>query len=570
MYNQIRYLGKYLRPHRTVLIFSFSLSALSTALGMIQPYFARVLIDKVFLAREARLLFPLLSTLIALLAAGFLIRVTNSYIYTLYSAKLLFKMREDLFAHLQKIPLSFLSKKKGGDIFSRISTDMADIQGFATDTIPHFLFDSLTCVITAAILFWLNWRMALMSFCFLPVAVFIVNSIRPGLSTLAKAVAESNSDIAHLLFEAFGGASVVRAFGAEKLECNKLEAKHSHMLKYLLRYQMLGAFAGSAPTILMIVNTLIVFGYGGLLVVQGGLTVGSLVAFSIYQGRVFAPLQGLLDGLMAIPKSRVALDRVMELTDIPPACPRTGEITLEERRLQGDIAFENVSFSYETGEPVIGNLSFRIPAGKITALIGPSGSGKTTICHLLLRLFDPDAGRITVDGIDLREYRMDWLRKRMALVSQDTFLFHASILENIRYAKPESGDEEIIEAAKAACVHGFVQTLPDGYHAVVGDRGVRLSGGQKQRISIARSILLNPKILILDEATAFLDSSVEERLRETVRSLMEDRTILLVSHRRSTIQGAERTIALDNGCLTYEGPAEGFQAFSRSRESETQ
>jgi ABC-type multidrug transport system fused ATPase/permease subunit len=537
---------------------------------MIQPYFAKVLIDRVFLVRESRLLGPLLATLVSLLVAGFVIRVTNSYIYTMYSARLLFKMREDLFERLQKVPLGFLSRKKTGDIFSRISTDMADIQAFATDTMPHFLFDSLTCVITAAILLWLNWRMALMSFCLLPVAVCLVNKLRPELSSLARAVAESNSDIAHFLFEALGGASLIRAFGAEKLETGKLEAKHSTMLGYLLRYQTLGAFSGLAPMILMIANTLIVFGYGGFLVVKGGMSVGSLVAFSIYQARVFAPLQGLMDGILAIPKSRVALERVRELMDIAPACPQTGRIALEDGKLRGGVAFENVSFSYEEGEPVLKNISFQIPAGKITALIGPSGSGKTTICHLMLRLFDPDGGRITVDDIDLKEYRMDWLRRRMALVSQDTFLFHTSILENIRYAKPQASDAEIIETAKAACIHDFIQTLPDGYDTIIGDRGVRLSGGQKQRISIARSVLLNPKVLVLDEATAFLESSVEERLRETVRFLMKDRTILLVSHRASTIQSAERIVAIDNGCLTYEGPAEEFPDFCHSREGGNQ
>jgi len=558
LHNQIRYLGKYLRPHRTILIFSLSLSVISAALGMIQPYFAKVLIDRVFLARESGLLVPLLGALVALLTVGFLIRVSNSYIYTLYSARLLFKMREDLFAHLQRIPLSFFSKKKIGDIFSRIATDMADVQALITETLPNYLFDSLTCVITAAILVWLHWKMALLSFCFLPFAALMIRWIRPRLLELAKNVAESNADIAHFLFETLGGMTLVRAFGAEESECEKLQVKQSNMLGYLLRYQILGAFSGATPTIFIIINTLVVFGYGGFLVTRDALSVGSLVAFSIYQGRVFAPLQGLMEGFLAMQKSRVALTRVREILDIEPACPQGGDVIPADEKLRGDIVFENVSFAYEETEPVLNELSFHVPPGKVTALVGPSGVGKTTVCHLILRLFDPDAGRITLDGTDLKNVKMDWLRKQMAIVSQDTFLFHTSIRENIGYSKPDAGDEEIIKAAKAACIHDFIQSLPEGYDTVVGDRGVRLSGGQKQRLSIARSILVNPRILILDEATAFLDPSVEDRLKETIRMLMKDRTILVVSHRSSTIQGAEKIIALENDGLAYDGPAESF------------
>ncbi len=543
--REARYLGSYLRPHRVVLILSFLLSGLSAALGMIQPYFAKLLIDNVFLGDTPDLLIPLLVGLVALLIGSFLIRVSNSYIYTLYSARLLFKMREDLFAHLQRIPLRFFSRAKSGDIFSRIATDMADVQGLITETFPNYVFDLLTCTITAAILMWLNWKMAALSFAFLPFAVVMIRWIRPRLVTLARSVAERNADISHFLFETLGGMSLVRAFGAEKAELGKLEAKQSKMLQHLLRYQILGAISGATPTVFLIVNTLVVFGYGGVLVIEGTLSVGTLVAFSIYQGRLFGPLQGLMDGFLGMQKARVALGRVKEILDIEPACPQSGSVVLEDGKLRGDIRFEEVSFAYEDGKPVLERQSFRIPSGKITALVGASGEGKTTVCHLILRLFDPDSGRITLDGIDLKEFRMDWLRSQMAIVSQDTFLFHASIRENIAYARPDASDEEIVLAAERACIHDFVQTLPSGYDTVVGDRGTRLSAGQRQRVSIARSVLLDPRILILDEATAFLDASAEERLKEAIRELMEDRTVLVVSHRMSTVRGAEKIIALE-------------------------
>ncbi len=557
--KQIRYIGKYVRPHKKVLLFSFLLSGFSTALGMIQPYFAKIFIDKVFLADNSRLLTPLLLALVSLLVFSFIIRVLNSYIYTRYSAGILFSMREDLFMHLQKIPLSFFAKKKIGDIYSRIASDMADIQGLVTETIPHYIFNFLTCITTAAILFWLNWKMALLSLCFLPIALRIIFMIRPKLLTLANDVAQSNADIAHFLFESLSSASLVRAFGAEHTECEKLNEKQSRILNYLLKYQILGAFSGSVPAMFLIINTLVVFGYGGFMVLEGQLSIGSLVAFSIYQGRVFGPLQGLMDGFLAMQKSKVSLRRVREILDIEPASANNGgNQVLKDEAFRGEIAFERISFAYAEDEPVLKNLTFQIPAGKITALIGPSGSGKTTICHLLMRLFDPDSGRITLDGINLRDFKTDWLRKQIALVSQDIFLFHTSILRNIRFSNPGADDKEVEKAAKAACIHDFIQSLPDGYHTVVGDRGVRLSGGQKQRISIARSILLQPKILLLDEATAFLDTSVEKLLKKTIQALMKDKTIILASHRLSTIQSADKIIACTNEGLVYEGPAQAY------------
>lgn len=542
--RHIGYLGQYLRPFKGILVLSFCLSILSTVLGMIQPYFAKLLIDRIFVGGNTRLLAPLLLWLVILLIIGFSVRVGNNYIYTRYSARLLFRMRTDLFAHLHRVPLQFFTRSRIGDIYSRIAQDMAEVQGLVTDTAPSYLFNFLTCLITAAILIWLNWKMALMSFAFLPISLFVIQRLRPRLVELSRQVTERNADISHFLLESLGSATLVRAFGAEDHETGKLQRKQSRVLALLLKYQVLGAVSGSLHTIFTIINTLVVFGYGGSLVLAGELTIGSLVAFSIYQGRVFGPLQGLLDGFLAMQKSKVALARVREILDIEAGPRESGKRVVSGADFKGEIVFENVSFAYEADEPVLRDLNFRIPAGRVTALIGPSGAGKSTLCHLILRLFNPSAGRITLDGIDLRALDNQWLKKQIAMVSQDTFLFHTSIMENIRYARPTATDAEVVAAARAACIHEFVEGLPEGYATLVGDRGVRLSGGQKQRISIARALLLGPRILILDEATAFLDTSVESRLQETLNVLMAGKTILVISHRMSTLRGADKVVVV--------------------------
>ena len=574
--SQIRYLSPYLRPYKKVILLSLFLSVVSTTLGMIQPYFSKILIDRVLIGGQARLLFIILGVMIGLLVFSFILRVGNSYLYTRYSARLLFAMRENMFRHLHHIPLKFFTRRKLGDLYSRIGSDMADLQAFLTDMVPHFLFNFLTCLITAAILIALNWRMALMSFAFLPAGLWVIRRIRPRILDLSKSVAETNADVAQLLFESLGNTHLIRAFGARKAENRRLSDKHEGLLSFLLGYQVLGAVSGSVPTLFIIINTLVVFGYGGMLVLGGQMTVGGLVAFSIYQGRVFSPLQGLMDGFLAMQKSKIAFTRIREILDIPAESAHDEAVfPPADETLEGPIEFRSVSFAYEPGEPVLEDASFTIPEGRITALVGPSGAGKTTICHLCMRLLPPDAGQILLGGRDLQHIAARQLRSAVCMVSQDIFLFHTSIMENIRFGSPGADDAAVARAARAACIDDFIRSLPAGYDTPVGDRGAVLSGGQKQRICIARAILMDPKILIMDEATAFLDAAVEDRLKETVRGLMKGRTIIIVSHRERSFDDADHIIAIEKTALPinaqgasetgqtaariiYDGPREGY------------
>ncbi len=561
LWRQLRPLGRYVRPYRGVLLASFGLSAVTTVMAMAQPYFAKLFIDHVFVGGRTQVLMPLLAGLIVLFILGFGIRAANRYLYTRYSARMLFQMRHDLFRHLQFMDLRHLDRQKSGDLHSRMGTDLADIQALVTDTLPSVIFSALTCIATLVILLHLNLKMALLGLCFTPVALIGIWALRPRLLKLARQTAQKNAEISHFLFESLNHTRLVRSFSGQDRAEGKLARKHDGMLTLLLRHQVLSILAGAIPAAMVIVNTLIVFGYGGHLVLTHQLSIGSLVAISIYQGRLLGPLQGLLESVLTVQKAKVALARVAEIrqtptTEDPHRHVPVGPVASPTPRAQTGLAFSNVSFAYAQAEPVLKNVSFTIPKGKITALVGPSGSGKSTICHLIMKLYRPDAGRILWDGRDMDRLPSQWVHQRVALVSQDIHLLHASILDNIRFARPEATRAQAEAAARSAMIHKDIESLPNGYNSLVGDNGIRLSGGQKQRISIARALLIAPQILICDEATAFLDRDVEKQVAEVVERLMQDKTMVVVSHRPATVANAHHLIVCDRGEILYEGAAQ--------------
>jgi len=548
-------LFSFVRPHTLGLLIVLGFSSVSILLGLATPLFAKLLIDDALFKGDARLLLILVVAMLVVRFLAILAGTFNSFLYTRIAAEILFQMRLHLYRHLLTLSPRFYAQTRMGEILSRINTDMAEVQRMATDVLFNFVLSFLTLIGTGGFLVWLNWRLTLISLVFLPLALLTLKSLRPKVEALARAIRDQNADLAGLLVERLSGVKVIQAFGAERYEVGRFVGKARGVIRTLLRYQVTSSVAGGIPGLLLTASTALTFLYGGHLVITGGMTVGALVAFTAYQARVLGPLQGFLDLYLGLQRAKVSVTRVFELFEVrPEVVEREEALPLEDA--PAEIVFKHVSFAYTPGEFILKDLSFAIPPGRTVAIVGPSGSGKSSIVDLLLRFYDPLKGSIEIGGRDLRDLSLASLRRRVALIGQETFLFHATLEENIRYGRWEATREEVVAAAKAAAIHDFIEALPEGYRTVVGERGLKLSGGERQRVAIARAILQDPQVLILDEATSSLDWLSEARVRQALKRLMEGRTTIIVTHRLSSIKDADRILVLHGERIVQAGTHE--------------
>lgn len=545
----------FVRPHVLGLLVVFCFSLFSVLLGLATPFFTKLLIDDALLKGNGRLLAILVVAMFAVRAMATLAAALNSYLYSQIAAEVLFRMRLSLYRHLLRLSPKFYAQTKMGEILSRINTDMAEVQRIATDVLFNFVLSLLSLIGTGGFLVWLNWRLTLVSSVFLPLALLALSRFRPKVEVLARVIRDQNADLASLLVERLSGVKFIQTFGAEGYEVERFVGKSREVIRTLLRYQVTSSLAGGIPGLLLGASIAVVFLYGGHLVITGGMTVGALVAFTAYQARAFGPLQGLMDLSLGLQRARVSLMRVFELFDVRPEVVEKKEaLPLED--VPRDIVFKNVSFGYCPGECILRDVNVGVPAGSTVAIVGPSGSGKSSIVDLLMRLYDPLEGSIELGGRDLKDLTLASLRDHVVLIDQETFLFHATIEENIRYGRWEATREEVVAAAQAASIQDFIQALPEGYNTMVGERGMRLSEGEKQRIAIARAILKNPQVLILDEATSSLDWLSEQNVRQALERLMKGRTTVIVTHRLSSIKHVDHILVLHGERIVQAGSHE--------------
>ncbi len=546
MPNDYRRIFDYILPYWRRLALVLVLSLVSTLLGLAQPYITKLLIDEALLRKNLQALSIVAVLMVVVTVLGFALNIASSYRYVAVSAAVLFDMRLAVYKHLQKLSPRFYTRTKLGEIVSRLNNDISEVQRVAADTLLAAISNFIFLVGSVAIMVLLNWKLFLLSILLIPVSVIALKHYRAKLTSNVQRMRERSAEIGSFLIETLIGMRLVVTSNTQDAEVSRFREKNQSFVEALLSMQLVSFFAGALPGTVLTLSTALVFLYGGKLVIDGGMTVGALVAFMAYHMRLLAPVQNLMGLYTSVATARVSLHRVFEILDSPvevnqaPAAARLD-------RVRGDIEFENVTLKYDRDTVVLDSVSFKIPAGSLCAVAGPSGVGKSTIADLLLRFYDPQAGTIRVDGIDVRGVRLEDLRREVVLVEQTAFLFNTTIAENIRYGRPESTREEIIIAAEAASIDTFIRSLPEGYDTQVGERGQALSAGERQRIALARALLRDPTGLVLDEPTASVDPVTEQTIAAALASKMRGRTTVVISHRLSLIERADWVIVIDDG-----------------------
>ncbi|MEY4546397.1 MAG: hypothetical protein RL685_2592 [Pseudomonadota bacterium] len=548
---QRRY-AEWVRPHAWALGRVLALSLVGIAIDMVWPLASAYLIDRVILGAELspeqklKLILEVAGGMVLLFGLGSAVGWVRSSALQILSSRFTFQLRKRLFQRVLRLPLSELDEMTTGGILSRLSTDVDSTAGLLQQALISPLLAGLRLLVTVSIVFSLNAVMAAMLLLVLPPVMLVQLRYSRRLRPIWRSMSQDRQDIDGRVSEGLLGVRVVRAFRRERLEeLAYTQGHHTVMRKQLLATQVQRGIA-SIWELLLPLAQLVIVGFGGYLVIQGKTSVGVLVAFQAYLWRVFDPILQIANSISGTQRGLAALDRVCEVLDKPAELPDV-PAALPAPSVVEELSFEHLSFAYGRGGPVINDFSLRVKGGSVVALVGASGAGKTTLTDLLARFRDPTEGCLRINGIDLREIQLQSYRSLIGVVAQDVFLFDGTVAENIAYGARHASREEILEAARKAHAHEFIERLPDGYESVIGERGVKLSGGQRQRLSIARALLANPQILILDEATSNLDSESEQLIQESLRQLFARRTTFVIAHRLSTVVDADLIVVLERG-----------------------
>lgn len=591
----------YAGPYRSQLIITLFLILFQAGLGLLTPLIFRDLIDYTLpnqdMSRLNVLAFGLMLVPIIDSVLGILTRRLNAAI----GEGVIFDLRRTLFSHLQRMPLRFFTNTKTGELMSRLNNDVINAQTAISDTIIGTVTQSILLVTTLAVMLALEWRLTLLGLLILPPIYLLARAIGRRLRDIAREAMDINAEMNAMMGETLNisGALLVKLFGRETIEIDRFANRAARVRDIGIKRALWGSQFWSVLGLIGVVGTALVYWVGGHLVLDEVFTIGTIVAFAAYLQQLYGPAQYLINVPTELSTSFVSFERVFEIIDLPrEITDRPGAHALADVR--GELVFENVSFQYNTSvegllsvvkrygrienvravlsgdspplengtnyeraqsqarETALQEISFRIEPGQLVALVGPSGAGKTTLTYLIPRLYDPSAGRILLDGYDLRDIALESLSAQVGMVTQETYLFHDTIRTNLVYARLDATQAEIEAACKAAHIHDFIMDLPDGYNTIVGERGYRLSGGEKQRIALARVILKNPRVLVLDEATSHLDSQSEALIQDALETILEGRTSIVIAHRLSTILSADLILVMDRGQIVERGTHESL------------
>jgi ABC-type multidrug transport system fused ATPase/permease subunit len=540
------------RPYWKTLVGVSVLLLLRTALNLLPPLVQKQVVDQVIAERDLSTLLVLIAALIGIHALSRVVDFGDLYLRHAVGERFIFDLRVHLYDHLQRLSLAFYERTSTGELMSRVTNDVNALEQFVTHGVALTVVDLLRLLGASVVLLLLNWRLALVTLIPLPsmgIGLWIFNHrARP----IYRRVRDRLGDINANLQDKLTGIRVVQAFEREEEELRRFRDVSRDYLQERVEAIRTWSIFFPALHFISALGGALVLGFGARMVVNGQLTLGTLVAFLSYIISFYEPLRRLTEVDNTFQQAIAAGERIFELLDTKSEIQDLPDAAALDD-IEGDVAFDHVHFRYGEGDRVLEDVSFRIAPGEMVALVGPSGAGKTSIANLLCRFYDPESGRVLVDGHNVREAQVQSLRRHIAVVLQDTFLFNTTVRENLRYGKPDASDEEMVRAAKTAYAHAFIRDLPEGYDTEIGERGVKLSGGQKQRLALARAILADPRILILDEATSSVDAEAEYLIQQALEEVLKGRTALVIAHRLSTIRDADRIVALEEGRIREVG-----------------
>jgi len=544
-----------LSPYWKTIIISALLLVGRAGLELIPPLFQREIIDEIITARNLKYLGVMITALIGVYALNQLVQIGDNYVRHALGEKFIFDLRVRLYAYLQKMSLSFFERTSTGELMSRVTNDLSALENFVTHGSALTAVDFMRLIGGAIILFVLDWRLAALVMIPVPILALAFRHYNTKIRPVYRRVRARLGDINAKLQDNLSGIRVIQAFAREDMEYQRFSKESERY--YRARVKGIRYWSIFFPAIRFFgaMGTVIVLGVGSIMVVKDQMSLGTLVAFIAYIASIYDPINRLTEVDNIFQEAIAAGERIFELLDETREVEDAPE-AIELPVIQGEMVFDQVHFRYGSGDQVLHAISFKMAPGEVVALVGPSGAGKTSIANLICRFYDPVQGHVTIDGYNLRNIKLTSLRRQVAVVLQDSFLFNNTVAENLHYGKPDATEEELIAAARAANAHDFIMQLPEGYDTQIGERGVRLSGGQKQRLALARAILADPRILILDEATSSVDAEAEYLIQQALERVLKDRTALVIAHRLSTIRNADKIIALDRGRIAEIGSHE--------------
>jgi ABC-type multidrug transport system fused ATPase/permease subunit len=573
----LRFIGSLIRPYRGTLVGIFLAMLVETVMSLATPWPLKIILDNVvgdhkmapwlrrliglLLEHESRMHIAGLAALAFVLIA--LLGAVASYIDNYYTESVgqwvAHDLRMKMYEHLQRLSLGYYNTHATGTILSTITADIQTIEGFASSSTLNIVVDLLTIVCMLGLMFWLNWDFTLIAVGVTPFLLLFVSRFKKAVKKATHEVRKEQSEIVAVVQQGLESIQAVKAFGQEKTTQAQLQLVSEATVSAALKARSVKALLSPVVTITVAVCTAVVLWRGAALILTKTMTVGELTVYLAYLTKFFKPVKDLATTTNAVAQAAVGTERIRDILDTDTVIPEK-EDGLEPETVAGAIELEHVAFAYDPATPILTNVSFKIEAGQFVGIVGPTGSGKSTVVSLIPRFYDVQSGSVKVDGEDVRNYKLKALRAKIGYVLQDTVLFRGTILENIAFGRPEATREEVIAAAKLANADEFISKMPLGYETMVGERGSTLSGGQRQRIGIARVMVRNSPILLLDEPTAALDSESEKLVIDALEKLMEGRTVIAIAHRLSTIRDANQIIVINEGVVAENGTHEQLMA----------